>query len=254
MNLVYGIVQNGLFFSTRIEKKLGVSCPNGIYSIDVDHSDFWATLSPASSIEDARRYFVKTSNMQVVRGISFHDCFIPENPIKFSKLPVKVNDATYDEFEIIDAVNVKGKFYYFLQTVSTEKSYVLMDIRNILDENKKSIDGVKGVSPDIRILFSFHVLEKIKKEQLEPIKQIEAIMRASGADVQSVKQKNTGFEVIWKIGSTKINTWLNKDFRVIEAGFCTSGNDKTQTAHSLPNLLSEYKKDGSHFAITRSVN
>lgn len=254
MSLIYGIVKNNIFFSTRLERKTPSVVQDGVYSLDMNCDDFWNSLSPAN-INDARKYFTKTNNMTVIRGVGFHDCFIPENPVKFTNLPIKVTDPTYDEFDMIDVVDVKGKFMYFLQIVNTDKSYVLMDVRQNLDEKVvKDISTIKGVSPDIRILHSFHMIEKIKKEQLEPTVRIKEIMTKAGANVSKVVQKNTGYEVFWSIGNTKINTWLNKDFRVVEAGFCTSGNDKTQSANSLPNLLSEYKKDKSYFSITRSVD
>lgn len=267
-NNIYGIVVNGILYSNRMELKLRRERPNGIYSIDMLSDDFQESIFPAN-IEDARKFFQKASKVQVIRGISFHDGIIPENPVSFEKIPIKVIDATYDEFEEIEVAIVRGKVCYYIQTISTDKAYVLMDLQQIIESNTSTdISGTKGVTPEIRIAFTFHMIEamerkrkeleeKKRKEMEEPTNAIKAMMEESGAKVEFVKVLNTGYEVQWESSGYRINTKLDKKFRVMEAGFCTSRNDKTQSARSVAHLLKDYAERrvsrGDYVNITRVV-
>lgn len=257
-NHIYGVVVKNTLYSNRVE--LRVDQDNGIYSMDMSQDDFTETLKPAN-IEDARKYFSKASKISIIRGISFHDGIVPENPVSFDKIPMKVTDATYDEFEEVEVAVIRGKVCYFLQTVNTAKAYPLLDLKERFEVKdvwegtkliKKSshIDDIKGVTPEMRIVYVFHLLEKAKKEVEEPINAIKRIMEESGAHVVSVKKTNRGFHVIWKSEGHTINTLLNKEFRVENAGFCTSGGDKSQSASSVVKLLQDYVEDGSRIHIT----
>lgn len=261
-DLVYGVVANGVWYSNRSESKIrGVE--NGIYSIDTEADDFWDTITPAN-IEDARKFFSKASKVRLIRGVSFHDGIIPEDPVKYPKIPIKVEDPTYDEFEEIEVAILKGKMCYFLQVVYGEKSYALMDAK-VAFEAKKTLDGIKGLTPDIRIASELHWFDrkqeeirearaKWEKEMLEPQNAIKSLMGEGGATVDFVKKNNRGFEVQWTMSGYTINTQLDKDYRVSEAGFCVSNWDGTQSARSLVHLLDEYTTDGySYVNRTRTV-
>ena len=258
-NLIYGVVVNGMIYSNRIESKLRKPFDNGIYEINMSHDDFLDTISPAN-LEDARKYFRKASKITVIRGISFHDGIIPENPISYKKFPIKVTDATYDEFEEIEVAIIKN-VCYFIQTVSSDKTYALMDLNQALNEkdSKKypDISKVKGITPEVRIAYTFHLLEKRKKEMEEPIEVIKSIMSNSGAEIEFVKKNNRGFEVQWSANGHTINTILDNNFRVSEAGFCTSGYDNTQSAGSIVNLLKDYSDKrvsrGDYVNVTRTI-
>jgi hypothetical protein len=60
--------------------------------------------------------------------------------------------------------------------------------------------------------------------------------------------------VVWHFEDTKINTLLDKNFRVIEAGFCMSNYDRTQSARSVVHVLRDYKRDGSYIHIMRQMD
>ena len=252
-SLIFGVVVNHILYSNRIELKTAMD--NGIYSLDMSQDDFPSTIAPAN-IEDARKYFAKASKVNVIRGIAFHDGIIPENPVSYPKLPIKVIDATYEDFEEVEVAIVKGKVCYYLQTVSTSKAYILMDLKENLDKKKPvNIDMIKGVTPEMRMVYTFHFLEKEnerkRKEMLEPVNAIKTVMAGTGAMVKSVKKNNQGFEVVWSFGNNTINSLLDKNFRVISAGFCVSGHDRTQSARSVVNLLKDYVQEGSRINLTR---
>lgn len=253
--LVYGVIANGIWYSNRSEFSMrGVN--NGIYSMDMGEDDFRDSLVSAN-IEDARKFFSKASKIKLIRGISFHDGIIPENPVKYDKLPIKVEDPTYDEFEEIEVAQLKGKLCYFMQVVCGQKSYALMDVKEAF-EAKKNLDNIKDVTPEMRIVYTFHWLERkreeIRKELLEPQQVIRRIMEEAGATIEHVKKNNRGFEVQWTSAGHTINTQLDKNYRVSEAGFCVSNWDGTQSARSLVHVLNDYTTDGiSYVHKTRTV-
>lgn len=261
-HFIYGVVVKHIFYSNRIQ--IRVDQDNGIYSMDMSKDDFTETLAPAN-IEDARKYFSKASKVSIIRGVSFHDGLIPENPVAYSKIPLKVTDATYDEFEEVEVAFIRGKICYFLQTVNTAKAYPLSDLKERLEakdvwvgaklvQKSHNISDIKDVTPEMRIVYTFHLLEKKKKEMEEPVNAIKIIMTNSGAEVHSVKKVNRGYEVVWSGSGWKMNTLLDNNFRVLEAGFCVSGYDETQSASSVVKLLEDYVGDGhSYVHHTRVV-
>jgi hypothetical protein len=250
-NLIYGVVVDGTFYSNRIERKAEGKVDNGIYSVNMDVDDFWSTLELAN-IVDAVAFFRKASRIRVLRGVSFHNGMIPDNPVAFAKIPLEVKDGQFEEFEYVEAAILKDKVNYFIQTLATNESYALMDLKTCFDKNG-DVTKLKNLTPPMRIVYGFHMLEKKRKEEQEPVNAITSRMTASGAEVVSIRpdRLTKGFEVIWKLMGHTINTLLDKNFRVIEAGFCVSGYDRTQSASSLPNLLKTYRKEGSHIHILR---
>lgn len=269
-SIVYGVVIANKFYSNRMEFFTKKRMANGIYSIDMECDDFKNQLSPAN-VDDAIKFFRKASNLKVFRGISFRDGIIPENPVAFKEIPLKVIDATYDDFEEVEVVSLLNGSNYFLRNVTTNKAYALMDVKAALDSDAK-IDALKGIPPEIRILYMFHVLEKIEQKRLEleekrkllaqeeakrllePVAAIRNAMESSGATVRSVKKVNRGFEVVWQQDGHTINTLLDTHYKVISAGFCVSGYDDTQSARSVVNLLKDYVRQGDHIHLTRTAN
>jgi len=253
-SFIYGVVANGIWYSNRSEFKMS-GIENGIYSMDTEADDFRETIAPAN-IDDARKFFSKASKIELIRGISFHDGIIPENPVGYKRLPLKVEDPTFDEFEEVEVALLKGKLCYFLQVVYGGKSYALMDVKDAF-ENKKLLDGIKDVTPEMRVVYTFHWLERkreeLRKELLEPQKIIKRLMEESGAAIEFVKKNNRGWEVQWSADGYTINTQLNNDYRVVEAGFCVSHWDGTQSARSLVNVLHDYVKDRSYVNPMRTI-
>ena len=263
-NFIYGLVIDGKFYSNRMF--FPINHPNGIYSMDMDKDDFKSTLT-TSDIDDAVKFFRKASKIKVIRGIAFHDGIIPENPVSYPSIPLKVKDATYDDFEEVEVAILQNGPCYFLRIVSTEKAFPLLEIKEAL-ENRTSVEQIKGVSPDIRIAYTFSFIErerqkieeerakaaeKRKKDLENPTNYIKAVMEESGATVHNVKKVNRGFEVNWTVVGQRINSLFDVNFRVIEAGFCTTGHDRTQSAASVAKLLQDYVKERQHFSITRTA-
>lgn len=250
-DLIYCVVVDGVLYSNRIEKRLPFDKPDGIYSMDMGLDDFISSLAPADVVE-ATRSFRKASKMEVVRGVSFHDGMVPENPVKY-KIPIKVVGATYDEFEEIEVVIARDKVCYYLQSVSTNKAYVLMDLAQAFkDKNTAATKSIKGVTPEMRIVCAYHLMELKKKEESEPVNAIKLQMEEVGAKVLKIDKTNRGFEVAWSWGGVSVVTTLDKNLRVVHAGYCVSGYDQTQSARSIVNLMKTYREEGSSINVMRS--
>ena len=252
---IFGVVIDNFLYSNRMEVKLSGKHDNGIYSLNMEADDFLETLAPAD-LNDARKFFRKASKIVVLQGVSFHDGIIPCNPIAYTKVPIKVTDATYDEFEEIEVVIVKGKVYY-IQTFNSDKTYVLLDLKEAFSSKKNiDLDKIKGITPEIRLLYMFHLLERQKKELEEPVVAVKNMMTMSGAKVEYVRKNNLGFEVQWESNGYVINTQLDKNYKVLESGFCTSHNDSIHSASSIVHLLQDYATKrvsrNDHVNITRT--
>lgn len=288
----YGIVVGGTFHSERMEFKVRNEMDNGIYCIDMSKDDFKGSLEPAL-IDDAIKSFRRDSKIRVVRGISFHSGIVPENPVRYSRIPFGVLDPMYDEFEEIEVAILKNGACYFLQSVSTDKGFALMDVRDAFDE-RRTLDEIKGITPEIRIVFTLHAMERRRQEEEEIRRQEEEIRRqeleaaenrreaareairegtrrrnaraqdqlgairedieASGAMVIDIHAVNFGIEVTWEVEGHRINTLLDNDRRVVDGGFCMSGYDETQSASSIVRVLQDYVNQGDYIHLTRTVN
>ena len=256
--LVYGVVVNGKFYSNRIERPLAKACDNGIYSLDMTADDFWTTLQPAN-IPDAVAFFRRASKVQVLRGISFNKGIIPDNPIAFPNLPLTVTDGVFEDFEQIEVAILQNKVCYFLQTINTAEAYTLADVKDRLEKNEKITD-LKGITPPMRLVYVFHLLEKQRiveekkrKEEQEPLNVITRSLAEAGGIVHKITSCSQGYEVVWESEGHTIRTLLGKRLEVKEAGFCVSGYDREHTVKSVGQILKTYVEEGSRINLTRTA-
>ena len=261
MNLVYGIVLENTFHSGRMRRHCE-PVHNGIYSMDMEEEDFAKTRTPAP-IQDAIKDVRKASRMAVIRGGSFGSGFVPENPVNWAAVPISVVDPTYDEFEEIEVVRFHvvppslnawvapagyisrpGQdvvAYYFLQAVETQNTYTLMDLKSEIETKKPRLPSeFKGVTPEMRVVYSLHMMEKKKREEKEPLVAVKLMMEEVGATVEKVVPTNRGFEVTWKFDKYRFLTIFDKQLKVVHAGYCVRNHDNLLSPTSLVNAL----KDG----------
>lgn len=250
--LIFGIVINNFFYSNKMEFILNKKKPNGIYSIDMSEDAFKDSIAPAD-LNEANIFFKKASKIKIIRGISFHDGIIPENPVAYDKMPLKVQDPTYEEFEEIEVVSLRNKIIYFIRTLNSPKTYILMDLKQSIEsKNPLNINSFKDITPEMRLVYAFHLFEKKQKEILQPAEMVKKFMKDSGAIVKNVKKVPRGFEILWDMGEWTINTLVNNDYRVIEAGFCVSGYDNKHSTTSISLLCKDYIENHGHLVITRN--
>lgn len=267
-DLVYGLVVEQMFYTSRMIRSLVSRHPNGVYSMDMSVDDFENTLSPAD-ISTATKVFRKSNTMGIIRGISFKDCIVPSNPVSYESIPLKVIDATYDDFEEVEVVKFSGNRYYFLQTIVTEQAYALNDLKAGLEDKPiKEVSFYKGASPEARIAYILHLTEaKMAEEELrsqaqalimkkreEPCNAIRKMMGEVGAEVYNVKQTNRGFEASWGLSGHRLTTIFDKDLKVSNAGYCIDGNDRILSGRSIVNLLKDGINQGEHIHLTLSAS
>jgi hypothetical protein len=251
---MYGIVVGGMFYSGPICRRLRNTVANGVYSMDMSADDFETTLTPAN-LSDASKFFRKTHRMKVIKGVSFHDGIIPENPVSFKTIPVKVIDPTYDEMEEVEVVEYVLNSFYFLQAIESPKTYILMELKESLaGKTPKDSKEFKGITPEMRIAYAFHLIERKRKEQEEPSNAVKMMMEETGATVLKVTSTNRGFEVLWGFDRHQLLTIFDKQLRVVNAGYCVNHLDKVMSPRSVVNVLKDGIRDGESINRTTSVD
>lgn len=246
----------------NLNKYFDSTIEDGIYQINMDVDDFITTLEIAD-IENAVNYFRKSSNFEIIRGISYKSGFIPKNPVAYKKVPIEVHDANFDDFEEIDVLRRKD-LYYYLRSVDTNNAYPLMEAKEVREKMEReeniNIDfDAKEMTPEIKlalVLSKMDVVSNIKfkeeaKKKESPEEYIKDVLRSCGAEIISSSVKNYGIEVVWSYENNQINSLFSNELSVLEAGFCVSGYDKTQSAHSVVNLMKEYVDNGDYIYKTR---
>ena len=262
--LVYGVVKDRVFYSDNM--CVNVTVDNGLYSIDVDSDEYLDSITPADLIE-FDSYVKKAKRMNYIYGYSFLDTFIPMNCMKW-RFPVKLVDSLADEWELIKVLQVPTKgvaqfFFYYIGNSSNSLSNKLFELKDLFESGKNLI-GVKDITPEMRLLFTFHLFEKAKKEiELQKLKEAEfrmtvggrlkAIIEATGGTLIEHKTlNNRGYEVIWEFANERFNTWIDNNFHVIEAGVCVAGHDKIHSMSSIVNVVKLGVAEGERFHKTRT--
>ena len=135
-------------------------------------------------------------------------------------------------------------------------------------DNEELLDGVKGVTPELRTLYLFHALErdqlremlrqKVAKEDHErKMKEIpyrlKVTLERAGARLLGYSTSGNRLVVDWEVanGSYKYNSVIDANtWMVVEAGFCLSGGDKKLNVTALAKTAEEYEERKVTF-ITR---
>lgn len=185
-----------------------------------------------------------------------------------AKVPLRF--ATGDTFSSVKAVYWEDKNVYYLEPNYTD--FLIHEIKSAYDE-EKSLAEIKGVTPELRTLYILHdmkrqqvraIEEAAKKKQAyeELLKSLigrltVSINNAGGQliDYQQMKYRGQDAVVInWKLrdSGTRFNSVLEANtLRVIEAGYCMSGDDRRHNLTSLVLTAKEYEDDDLIY-ITRS--
>jgi len=259
---IYGIINKGIFYSDNAEIK-AKNVEDGIYSVDVEADDY--PTFEVADIFEFEKYAHDKPKMEFVNAYIYGaNEVVPENYMKWkSSLIVTNENIRLDNWQIGKFLYIPTKkIFFFLEYVLNALYEKLQEVRNYYDLNKPLLD-LKEITPEMRLVYSFNQLEKIRIEQeLKKLKEaefrktvlgrIEKIISDSGGTFLSLKTYKNGYEIDWKMGAHKINTYMNKNFAIIEAGFCLSGGDRKHTLNSITKLLGDFISQGDHFSITRS--
>jgi len=192
-----------------MEFKTAPTVANGIYALDMTKDDFKESMAPAD-IDSAVRFFRKASKIKVIKGIGFHDGIIPENPIAYRQIPIRVIDATYDDFEEVEVAMLQNGVCYFIRIVNTDKAYPLMDVKTAFEE-EKGIENVKGVSPEIHVIYTFHVLEREQERRRAELARLEALRQEAAARrIRAAKDREEALRKAAELREAELQEYMRK--------------------------------------------
>jgi hypothetical protein len=262
--LIYGIINKGKFYSDNAEMKANVE--DGIYSLDVEADDY--PKFEVADIFEFEKYIKNKPKMELVVGYTVGaNQVIPIDYIRWQKttgfpLTIANENIRLDDWQIGKFLYIPTKkILFFLEYVFNTLYEKLQDVRNHYHDNKPLLD-LKEITPEMRLVYGLNQLEKLRIEkELKKLKEaefrktvlgrVESIINDSGGTFLSLKTYNNGYEIIWTMGTYNINTYMNKSFAIIEAGFCLSGGDRKHTLNSITKLLGDFIEQGDRFSITR---
>lgn len=184
---------------------------------------------------------------------------------------VKVNFLSVRLFEVVEIVFWEDGRFYFYETVLPKNRQVIQQVKQHFDTDRE-ITNIRGVTPELRYYFllaslqrqsvrAAEEMEKYKLSELERKKRVEefnasfpgrlkgTITKAGGVFIRYSKFGN-GYLVEWKLGRQLIKSTIKDDMRIINAGFCLSGDDKKHTIASIVNLAKLFRRDAPLY-ITR---
>ena len=231
------------------KKSYHVNAENGWWLVEIKGNRVRA-LEP--SIKDTYNIMGYTCNNLII----FHNADVAKRKYKLD-VSVELNFNQSSTFEPIRAeVWEDGKVYYVGPNYSEFKSLELKDIL----ESDGSIEKEKGITPELRMVYLFHSLEKARLKELAELAKakadhermmkdvpyrLTAIFQRSGAQVINFSIKDKRIKVDWKFKDYdyKYNTIVDYDsWKIIEAGYCMSGDDKRHNITSLVKTAEEYEE------------
>lgn len=171
------------------------------------------------------------------------------------------------DWDMIKVIRWEDNQLYYCQDYQLKSGLAYINVFRRFQE-KKNLDGLKNVTPEIRLVYILARLEqerieiqlkaeadaKAKEEFLKTLKgRLITTLHDAGAEYISHRQQNeNSVVVIWKVAGNQFNSVIRTaDFRMKEAGFCMSGHDKEHTLQSAVNLVKGYIDEDQYFDITR---
>jgi hypothetical protein len=234
---------------------------------------WWVVAIEGNKSTPKKPYFcleVDKRSKHIVYGFTYHNQIIFQNQDvvrrKFNlghSAPLHFNQV--DTFTSMKAIAWEDGNLYF-----TEVNYadlLIYEVKNAFD-NGISLEGTKGVTPELRTLYLFHDLER---QHLLEIKKMEDDKRHERELMQSIPGrltltlKRSGAELIsWSVSGNRIvfawklltgehqynsvidsNTWM-----MLECGYCMNNDDKRHNITSMVKTAELYEEDDAIF-ITR---
>ncbi len=243
-------------------RKINLNVEDGWYKINL--GDTASVLKKASQFE-----IVKTLEpLKKITGYPIGTELVPENFDVFfrngkqDKLEVNFLDVSL--FQEVEIVKWEDGRYYFYDTKISNKQQVIQRIREAFTD-RKSLSDVQGVTPELRYYFLLCLLRNELLESLHELKVFafaedkqtdwaqyikksfsvrlkEVIERANGTFIR-YEEQGSNFLVVWKLGGQTVKSVINKEMRILNAGFCLSGHDREHSMNSIINLAKTYQDD-----------
>lgn len=164
-----------------------------------------------------------------------------------------------------------GRWYFYRDEPRFQRE-TLTAIRDCFDRHV-GLQGLPGVTPEQRYLFvlarlyqnsyaAYQDFESLNLSESEKTKhlahytrdlgqRLRDVFAEVGATYRSHTAQGNSYIVEWEIGGQTIKSLINDELRIMNAGFCLSGDDELHTLHSLSLLARMFQQDGRRLYITR---
>lgn len=251
-------------------RKFTLNKDNGWYRISLGNEV--KALRQATPLEIRKA----VEDKEIIRGYSYGRELIPLNfetgRFKYGyaqSIPVRFMQA--QPWTISKAVMWEGNPYYLEMDRSADYS-VLRKVREKFESDSNILE-LKGVTPELRYLFILYSLQKDNlslREELERLEiseeekekrleefelnfgqRIEQVVENAGGRFKRYYESGNNLIVIWKVGSQTVKTLIDKRFKVMDLGYCASGEDRR---HSLSSAIAQaqlYQENSGSVYITR---
>lgn len=247
-------------------RKIYKGVENGWYLVDLSGNA--SVLRSATPLEVSRALL----NQKVTRVYTLGTEGIPVNFDNLLKQglgeAIDINFLNLQPFEVAKAIRWEDKRWYFYEADSRFNRTLLSELRQRFNEDKP-LDSIKDLTPELRYYWlllnlqrqsyrEFQELERLKLSQGERNKRIkefqssftgrlQTVIEQAGGKLVKFYKYRTGYIVHWKIGSQVVKSTIRDNMRIINLGFCASGQDKR---HSLSSAIQLAKMYGNLY-ITR---
>jgi len=247
---------NKTFQYNRKKYSIKKDCVDGWYSVKIDGNI--AAIETTAVIE-FDPIFKQGKN--ILKGYTYHNNFIFQNfDVGKRKAGVEVMMPLYlnnvPTFSSIEAILWEDKNLYYYQPNYVDP--IVYQLKAAY-ETVAGMKALKGLTPELKILFLFHDIERQKliadQERLKKEHEIEEFAKTLpgrlmisfnrvGAKLLNYVITGTRITVDWELASgTQFNSVLDAEtFRVIEAGYCMSGQDKQHSLTSMVKLAEDYQE------------
>lgn len=238
------------------------------YTTVVPYIDGWYKVKLyGNNVQILEGIFIEVEPIKapIIKGFTYGNQIIFQNfdvaKRKINKeimAPLLLNST--ESFAAVEAyIWEDGNIFYKNHNIADTQ---LIDLKMLFDDNK-SIKDVKGLTPELKTVYLFHEIQrqeylkelelrKKESERLEYIKslpgKLENLFKNVGATlVRFTKQAKNRIEVIWRMDSyeREFNSIIDETtFKIIEAGYCMSGDDKRHNITSMVLTADDYAKRG----------
>jgi hypothetical protein len=199
----------------------------------------------------------------VIKGYTFNNSIVFSNfdvaKRKYFKevmSPLCLN--TFPTFSSIEAIYWEDKKFYTYKI--NYMDIKILDLKVVL-EYDEDINTHIGMTPELKTLFLFHMLEKqrilAEQEQLRLNKEKEEFAKTLtgrliiafntvNAVILNYSVSGNNIVVDWKLKDSdqRYNSVINKHtFQVVECGFCMSGQDKFHSVKSMILTAKDYEEE-----------
>lgn len=163
-----------------------------------------------------------------------------------------------------------GRYYFWKDEPGFQRE-IMESIRGCL-ERREPISKISGITPEQRYLFilarlyqnSYEAYKELERVALTPGERekhlanyvrdfgsrIRDVISDAGGTFNSYINRGSDYLVEWTLGGQKVKSIINDDLRIINAGFCLSGEDEKHTISSVIMLAKMFQEE-SPLYITR---